>query len=78
MRSRDVSSAKQGVFHLRTLIESLLGSIICQEIRVVLFGTGNPPSVMNRFGPSILVEAGDENFYLILVATRYSASRKSH
>jgi ribonuclease Z len=32
---------------------------------------------MDRFGPSILVEAGDENFNLILVATRYGASRKS-
>ena len=54
------------------------GPAFCQEIRVTLLGTGNPPPVMDRFGPSILVEAGDENFYLILVATRYSASRKSH
>lgn len=34
----------------------------CQEIRVTLLGTGSPPPVMNRFGPSILVEAGDKKF----------------
>ena len=31
-----------------------------QEIRVTLSGTGCPPPVMNRFGPSTLVEAGDQ------------------
>jgi len=29
-------------------------------IRVTLLGTGCPPPVMNRFGPSTLVEAGDQ------------------
>jgi ribonuclease Z len=29
-----------------------------QDIKVTLLGTGCPPAVMNRFGPSILVEAG--------------------
>jgi ribonuclease Z len=29
-----------------------------QEIKVTLLGTGCPPAVMNRFGPSTLVEAG--------------------
>jgi ribonuclease Z len=29
-----------------------------QDIKVTLLGTGCPPPVMNRFGPSILVEAG--------------------
>jgi ribonuclease Z len=29
-----------------------------QGIKVTLLGTGSPPPVMNRFGPSILVEAG--------------------
>ena len=28
------------------------------DIKVTLRGTGCPPVVMNRFGPSILVEAG--------------------
>jgi len=32
------------------------------EIRVTLLGTGCPPAVMNRFGPSILVEAGGQKF----------------
>ena len=33
-----------------------------QEIKVTLLGTGCPPAVMNRFGPSILVEAGEQKF----------------
>lgn len=33
-----------------------------QEIKVTLLGTGAPPPVMNRFGPSILVEAGGQKF----------------
>lgn len=33
-----------------------------QEIKVTLLGTGRPPAVMNRFGPSILVEAGGQKF----------------
>jgi ribonuclease Z len=31
-----------------------------QTIKVTLLGTGCPPPVMNRFGPSILVEAGEQ------------------
>ena len=31
-----------------------------QEIKVTLLGTGAPPPVMDRFGPSILVEAGGQ------------------
>jgi ribonuclease Z len=31
------------------------------DIRVTLLGTGGPPPVMERFGPSILVEAGGES-----------------
>ena len=33
-----------------------------QQITVTLLGTGCPPAVMNRFGPSTLVEAGDQKF----------------
>ena len=33
-----------------------------QEIKVTLLGTGAPPPVMHRFGPSILVEAGGQKF----------------
>jgi ribonuclease Z len=33
-----------------------------QEIKVTLLGTGCPPAVVNRFGPSILVEAGGQKF----------------
>jgi ribonuclease Z len=33
-----------------------------QEIKVTLLGTGCPPAVMNRFGPSLLVEAGGQKF----------------
>jgi ribonuclease Z len=31
-------------------------------IKVTLLGTGCPPAVMNRFGPSTLVEAGPQKF----------------
>ena len=40
---------------LMTLFPALAGA---QDIKVTLLGTGCPPPVMNRFGPSILVEAG--------------------
>ena len=33
-----------------------------QEIKLTLLGTGTPAPVMNRFGPSILVEAGGQKF----------------
>jgi len=33
-----------------------------QDIRVTLLGTGTPAPVMNRFGPSILVEVGRQKF----------------
>src|SRR6476646_7000412 len=33
-----------------------------QGLKVTLLGTGCPPAVMNRFGPSTLVEAGDQKF----------------
>src|SRR6195256_2636717 len=33
-----------------------------REIKVTLLGTGSPLAVMNRFGPSILVEAGGHTF----------------
>jgi ribonuclease Z len=33
-----------------------------QAIRVTLLGTGAPPPVMHRFGPSTLVEAGEQKF----------------
>ncbi|MEP6766733.1 MAG: MBL fold metallo-hydrolase, partial [Gemmatimonadaceae bacterium] len=33
-----------------------------QEITVTLLGTGNPMPVMNRFGPSTLVEVGSHRF----------------
>jgi ribonuclease Z len=38
----------------------LKSAIYGQTIKVTLLGTGCPPPVMNRFGPSILVEAGDQ------------------
>jgi ribonuclease Z len=48
---------------LVSLSLSVLGGAASgQEIRVTLLGTGNPPPVMDRFGPSILVEAGDKKF----------------
>ena len=38
------------------------GAARAQDIKVTLLGTGTPAPVMNRFGPSILVEAGGRKF----------------
>ena len=35
---------------------------VVQQIKVALVGTGDPAPVMNRFGPSTLVEAGGKIF----------------
>lgn len=47
---------------LLLLVLSVPVTAFGQEIRVTLLGTGAPPPVMNRFGPSILVEAGGRKF----------------
>ena len=39
-----------------------LNNVHGQIIRVTLLGTGSPMPVMERFGPSIMVEAGDQKF----------------
>ena len=39
-----------------------MGSSAEENIRVTLLGTGTPGPVMNRFGPSTLIEAGGEKF----------------
>lgn len=44
------------------LLAACVGAASAQDIRVTLLGTGSPGPVMNRFGPSILVEAGDQKF----------------
>ena len=44
------------------LLAVLLDTASAQDIRVTLLGTGTPAPVMNRFGPSILVEAGEQKF----------------
>lgn len=41
---------------------AVVSGALAQDIKVTLLGTGSPPPVMNRFGPSILVEAGDKKF----------------
>jgi ribonuclease Z len=44
------------------LLAACVGSTAAQDIRVTLLGTGTPAPVMNRFGASILVEAGEQKF----------------
>lgn len=44
------------------LVALLPAGAAAQDIRVTLLGTGAPPPVMTRFGPSILVEAGQQKF----------------
>jgi ribonuclease Z len=40
----------------------LAASTRAQDLKVTLLGTGSPPPRVDRFGPSILVEAGNEKF----------------
>lgn len=56
---------------MKTLREMLVLGVVtvllpavanAQEIRVTLLGTGTPVPAMNRFGPSILVEAAGQKF----------------
>ena len=39
-----------------------MGNIKQETVRVTLLGTGGPPPLIDRFGPSTLVEAGSEKF----------------
>jgi ribonuclease Z len=53
------------VFRGATVIVAVLMALVPataggQDIKVTLLGTGCPPPVMNRFGPSTLVEAGGQ------------------
>ena len=52
------------VRRLAVLLLMLIAPAIVQgqDIKITLLGTGAPPPVMNRFGPSILVEAGQQKF----------------
>ncbi len=53
----------RGVWTLALLTAVLIPSAAhAQDITITLLGTGCPPAVMNRFGPSILVEAGGQKF----------------
>ncbi len=53
----------RGVLTLALLTAALIPSAAhAQDITITLLGTGCPPAVMNRFGPSILVEAGGQKF----------------
>src|ERR1700674_2906749 len=47
---------------LKSLVLALCLSAVSfgQELKVTLLGTGNPRPTIERFGPSILVEAGKE------------------
>ncbi len=46
------------------LLAAVIAPVVAQgqQIKVTLLGTGCPPAVMNRFGPSTLVEAGEQKF----------------
>jgi len=45
-----------------TFLLVFAGALACraQDLKVTLLGTGNPRPVLSRFGPSILVEAGNQ------------------
>ena len=52
-----------GFYRLTLILGCVISLNLCicgQIIKVTLLGTGAPAPVMNRFGPSILIEAGDQ------------------
>lgn len=64
------------IFHWSFLVGIVLFGLLSaqgQTIKVTLLGTGCPAPVMNRFGPSILIEAGDQK--LIFDAGRGAIQR---
>src|SRR5438105_2734132 len=62
---------KSGLLLLGSLV--FIGSGSAQELKVTLLGTGSPEPRMDRFGPSILVEAGSEK--LVFDCGRGAAQR---
>jgi ribonuclease Z len=52
----------RGMLILGVMIALVPFAAGAQEIKVTLLGTGTPVPAMNRFGPSILIEAGDHKF----------------
>jgi ribonuclease Z len=55
-------SLRKVAFVCAFLFVAVFDAALAQDMKVTLLGTGSPPPVMNRFGPSILVEAGDKKF----------------
>ena len=55
-------SLRKVAFVCAFLFAVVSGAAVAQDMKVTLLGTGSPPPVMNRFGPSILIEAGDKKF----------------
>ena len=52
----------RAVLMVSVMIALVPSATRAQDITITLLGTGCPPAVMNRFGPSILVEAGGQKF----------------
>src|SRR5689334_5354950 len=63
-RQRYHRSASMGSVIKRIALLTLFTATLCSQspFRVTLLGTGSPAPRMDRFGPSILVEAGDDAF----------------
>jgi len=59
--SRPNRSAVTGLTFAVVLFPALLTAAFAQDFSVTLLGTGNPRPTVQRFGPSILVQAGGKN-----------------
>jgi ribonuclease Z len=57
-----IAAARRSRVLVAWLSAACVGAASAQDIRVTLLGTGTPAPVMNRFGASILVEAGEQKF----------------
>src|SRR5687768_6667846 len=60
MKKRVLCLSGMAILFVSTNTASVRPEAQGATIRVTLLGTGCPPPVMNRFGPSILVEAGEK------------------
>src|SRR5262245_21744222 len=68
-----VGAAWQGIAALLLVAALAPAAAEEQRIRVTLLGTGCPPPVLQRFGPSTLVEAGNQK--LLVDAGRGATQR---
>ena len=57
-----ITTLRIGIIRCLALAVCLSVGVQCQSLKVTLLGTGNPRPTIERFGPSILIQAGSNAF----------------